>query len=276
MYFLSVAFVGATVLMIMFSQYWFVNSAPLGTRHFRASTRSPENEKFKASKSPIVKQLKDLDYKILSSGAENKTSGSEEVRPRREMEVYLPFPATTLASDILFQQPWVDNLKKIVSKFSPEEASQPIHIVTGNSAYQNVLLNWLIIAKVRTSPPVTKVVVLSLDKPLCDLLIEREFNCLHIEPKAVLRNYGNATPFSVILVMRLTAIRLLNYWGYAAANLDSDALVLKNLEPLYQKFNDSDMVAGQGIFPIDLGKMWGHTICGGTFMIRSTPNTGNV
>ena len=185
----------------------------------------------------------------------------------------LPFPKTTLSGNILLQQQWVSDLQKILSDISPE--SPPVHIVAGNYEYREVLLNWLISAKIQVNPPLTNIIVVSIDNPLCQLLNKRNITCLAVNWKNYLtHNLGPA--FRLILVLRLTVIRLLNYWGYDAANLDTDALILKNPEPLYQEFVDSDMVAGHGTYPFSLGKEWGSTICGGTFMIRSTHNSGNT
>ena len=211
----------------------------------------------------------------LGTIGEQKRSLNQKREEKTKGELkYLPFPMTTLPPSQLLKQSWVESLKQILSEI-PQEDSSPVHIVGGNSAYQDLVLNWLIVSQVRTTPPVRNVIVLSLDRPLCDLLNAREIACVHVAETAFLR-LELEEPFQMILVLRQTAIRLLNYWGYDAANLDADALVLKNLEPLYEKFSDYDMVAGRGTFPFLLGHKWGYTMCGGTFMIRSTPNTGMI
>ena len=108
---------------------------------------------------------------------------------------------------------------------------------------------------------------------LCQLLNKRNITCLAVNWKNYLtHNLGPA--FHLILVLWLTVIRLLNYWGYDAANLDADALILKNPESLHQKFIENDLLGSRGIYPFNLSWKWGATICGGVFMIRSTPNSG--
>ena len=114
-------------------------------------------------------------------------------------------------------------------------------------------MSWLITAKVRAIPPLTNIIVVSIDSLLCQLLNKRNVTFLTVNWKDYLTsNLGPA--FGLILVLRLTVIRLLNYWGYDAANLDTDALILKNPESLYQECSDSDMVAGRGTYPFILGK----------------------
>ena len=193
-----------------------------------------------------------------------------------EALITLPYPGAMLPTKQLLQQHWVDNLRQILSEI-PLESSSPLHSIVCNYKYREVLLNWLIVAKVRANPPVTNVIILSLDQALCDLLSKRDIPCLHISPKYVIRGklLVKLSPFHQVNVMRLTVIRFLNYWGYDVANYDADALILKNPKLLYQEFKDSDMVASRGRYPFELGSMWGDaTICTGMFMLRSTKNTG--
>ena len=185
----------------------------------------------------------------------------------------LPFPSSTIPAMKLLQQGWVDELRHILSEIPRE--SPPIHIVAGNYAYCELLLNWLIAAKVKVTPPLSNIIVLSIDKALYDLLNKRNITCLFADRKTYLSENIQQN-FRSILILRLTVIRLLNYWGYDTANIDADAIILKNPEPLYEEYKESDMVAGRGTYPSLLGRVWGATICGGTFMIRSTPNTGTA
>ena len=225
---------------------------------------------------PVNAQVYYEDQWLTFTGSdENSTAIKEGSKTHTAMSpvLSLPFPSNTIPAVKLLQQQWVADLQHILSEIPLE--SPPIHVVAGNYAYRDLLLNWLIMAKVKVTPPLSNVIVLSIDKALCDLLNKRNITCLFVDRKANLK--GNFRQnFRSILVLRLTVIRLLNYWGYDAANIDADALVLKNPEPLYEEYKESDMVAGRGTYPSPLGRVWGATICGGTVMIRSTPNTGTA
>ena len=225
---------------------------------------------------PVNAQLHYEDQQLKSTGSdENLTAtkeGSKEGSKTAESPVLtLPFPSNTIPVVKLLRQQWVDDLWHILSEIPLE--SPPIHVIAGNYAYRELLLNWLISAKVKVTPPLSNVIVLSIDKTLCDLLSKRNIRCLFVDRKAYLKGDIRQS-FRLILILRLTVIRLLNYWGYDAANIDADAIILKNPEPLYEEYKESDMVAGRGTYPFPLGRVWGATICGGTVMIRSTPNTG--
>ena len=70
-------------------------------------------------------------------------------------------------------------------------------------------------------------------------------------------------------------MRLVNHWGFDAANYDTDAIILKNPEPLYYKqYQDSDFIGSYGHSPLDIKQEWGIAICIGAMMIRSSNNTG--
>ena len=211
----------------------------------------------------------DLPLHLMTKSAVTLSKVKEE--PNEEGSLTLPFPKTTLSVKKILQQQWVGDLKEILAEISP--GSPPVHIIAGNYEYREVLLNWLISAKVRVNPPLRNIIVLSIDSPLCDLLNKRNITCVYAHWKEYLVK-ELPSPFAAILVLRITVIRLLNYWGYDAANIDTDALILKNPEPLYQKFNESDLLASRSRAPPALARKWGVTICAGVFMVRSTQNSG--
>ena len=71
-------------------------------------------------------------------------------------------------------------------------------------------------------------------------------------------------------------MRLVNYWGFDVANYDTDAIVLRNPEPLYyEQYRDSDFIGSYGHFPPDIKQEWGIAVCTGAVMIRSSICTGN-
>ena len=189
-----------------------------------------------------------------------------------EHPLTLPFPYATLPANELLQQQWVRDLQQTLLKL-PQKSS-PITLITCNNIFRDMLLNWLFAAKVRVSPPVANVVVLSIDQSLQQLLIKKEIPSVYINPDSFLTNHLHLRRSAIIFVIRLTVVRLLNYMGYDTASFDADAIILKNPEALYQECHDSDVVASFGNFPIEIKVKWGVTICGGMFMIRSTRNSG--
>ncbi|CAI8032076.1 hypothetical protein GBAR_LOCUS18165 [Geodia barretti] len=73
---------------------------------------------------------------------------------------------------------------------------------------------------------------------------------------------------------RLLVARLVSYWRYSFASYDTDALVLRNPQPLYERYRDVNVIAGASVhWPQWAGELWGFSMCLGAFMIRSSPET---
>ena len=60
----------------------------------------------------------DIDYMYMIQDFEGVT------------DITLPFPLTTLPTEVVLQQQWVEDLQKMLSEISPE--SPPVHIVAGS------------------------------------------------------------------------------------------------------------------------------------------------
>ena len=188
----------------------------------------------------------------------------------------LPFPSVTLPTKTLLRQKWVKDLQQTLLNFESAPSAAPIFTITCNYEYRDIFLNWLIAVKIRIDHPLARVIIFSLDRELWAFLKHHNISSILVEPKSfILKAKVLSQPFYQILIIRITALRLLNYWGYDAVNIDSDAIVLKNPEPLFSDYKDSDIVASNGRFPYNLGNKWGATICGGMFLIRSSTGTGN-
>lgn len=189
----------------------------------------------------------------------------------------LPVPFATLPTEELLQKSWVVKLQSILKKIPRGLA--PVSIVSADYKFRDVLLNWIVAAKTQASPPVTHVVVFSLDQELCELLNRRRIHCVYVSPSDFLTSKAIASltkhiVFSEVMVLRLTAMRLMNYWGFDVTNYDTDAIVLKSPESLYLRHVDSHLIGSYGHHPGELGRVWGTTVCCGQFMTRSSPYTG--
>lgn len=189
----------------------------------------------------------------------------------------LPVPSATLPPKELLQQQWINELQQILLKMP--QGLVPISVISADYKFREVLINWLIAAMTQAHPPLTHVIVFCLDQPLCELLKRRSINCIFVAPKDFLtqKAIGHLTKhvaFSEVMVLRLTAMRLMNHWGYDTANYDTDAIVLKSPESLYLRHSDSHLIGSYGHFPGELSRIWGTTVCCGHLMIKSSPQTG--
>ena len=193
----------------------------------------------------------------------------------------LPMPQLTLPIHNLIKQQWMKELKRFLHTILPHTSS-PISIASSDSKYKEMLLNWLISATIKVKPPLSHVLVLSLDQQLHRMLVERGLDSLYVNPSSLLSlevltqfQSRRHMAFRVVMVLRLTVMRLMNHWGYDTANYDIDAIMLHNPEKLYYtELSKSDLIGSQGKFPESVKNVFGITLCAGVFMIKSTPETG--
>lgn len=174
------------------------------------------------------------------------------------------------STEEILSNAWVTPLQQLLKKV---HSRNQVSIVFSNSNYLESLLNWLIVAKVRLSQPITNVLVICLDKYVFSVLSQRKIPSVYINPSTAV----NRTKLSfqqTIWMIRFVVFRLINYWGYDLVSYDSDAIIMKNPRELFEQHQSSDIVGSAGKFPHSVGKEWGFTVCLGVVMFRSTPRTG--
>ena len=232
-----------------------------------------------------TRQESQLEGKLVQNTNKN---ASEEEGPYLEValsasfDFNLPVPFATLPLGQLLQVQWMQELRHYLNAITPD--SGPVTIVSSDYSYREILLNWLISALVRVDRPLSNVLVLSLDSSLHTLLQGKGFACIHVPPEQLLRSIvinrlalTGHVAFTQVHILRLTVMRLINHWGFDVANYDTDAIILKNPEPLYYKqYQDSDFIGSYGHSPMDIKQEWGIAICIGAVMIRSSNNTGKT
>ena len=179
-------------------------------------------------------------------------------------KVYRPVKEIVTAS-------WMKPLLRILSSFEGKQVT----LVIANKAYQDVLLNWLISARVKCNPPIENIIVVCLDGDLYKLLQSRNIPSIVAQFGTVLStNYRFRRFFELIMMIRLAFMRLINRLGYDCAMYDIDAIILKNPQPLYDKYADVDIIGSRGELPRSLLRRWHVTICIGAVFIRSNTRTG--
>ena len=238
----------------------------------------------------VIKRTNSSHVQRVILRADNNSPGKEALlqvpaSPPGSLEIRQPFslpvPFATLPLDQILHTEWLQVLKYFLSTLKPD--SGPIAIVSSDYKYSEVLLNWLISALVQVDRPLSNVLVLSLDSSLHALLQGKGFACIHVPPEqllqpAVLQIITLTNHIATqVYILRLTVMRLINHWGFDIANYDTDAIILKNPEPLYyEQYRDSDFIGSYGHFPLDIKQEWGIAVCTGAVMIRSSIRTGNL
>ena len=78
------------------------------------------------------------------------------------------------------------------------------------------------------------------------------------------------------LMGRTLALRLINYWGYDVATYDSDAVILKNPQVLYDDRAQFNLIASASIWPPHISREWGFALCAGVLYIKASSATGRL
>ena len=206
--------------------------------------------------------------------------GKDELDSAVDLATRFPF-----RSDFCFPQPkvmrsleyisratWVTDLRYYLSAYN---YSREISLVTSNSKYTDVLLNWLIAATVKSRIPMESILVISLDATIHRLMLAKQFHSILVPPWTLIEKGVNfSQPFEEVMMTRLAVMRIVNHFGYDFVMYDSDAVILKDPQPLYDALPHEDIIGSVGKIPYDLAAAWGITICIGVVLVRSSPKTG--
>lgn len=167
---------------------------------------------------------------------------------------------------------WIEELKSILRSWRGEKR---LIMVTSNSAYKDVLLNWLLSAVLVARVSLDQILIVSLDEHIRLFMREKSLSSIYVPSSSLFPKSLNISPFSQIMMTRISVLRLLNHWKFDVIMIDTDALLLKNPWPLLEQFPDSDIVASMGRFPSELSTRWGTALCVGAILFRSSSQTGS-
>ena len=201
--------------------------------------------------------------------------------PNTEDEGKIPFLPNTLpyavnlrSTDALQQALWTTHLYQYLQSLN-KSISPQVNMVFGDSDHRELVLNWIIAAKVRLDPPLHNIMVLSLDQPLCDFLASKKVPvaCIAVPPESFLASPGPKS-WEQGVSCRFLVLRIINFWGYDVASYDCDAVLLRNLQPLYDSNPDVKLFAGSGTFPSTISNKWGFSLCSCVLLLGSHPSIG--
>ena len=214
---------------------------------------------------------------LSSTSVETTTQQNTSDVPKLDFPIksYLSFPLPLFTRSTVTQSNWVHSLQSYLSTLN----SKQISVVTANMEHELLVINWLISVFVVADKPLDNVLVLSLSKTLYDVLHKKSIPVIFVDPKTVINDYGSTiirTGFSQVHIVRLTFFRLVNHWGFDLVWYDSDAIVLKNPQPLFDKYPDAGLIGSEGKGPRSLASVWGRTICTGVLLMRSSRNMGMI
>ena len=196
---------------------------------------------------------------------------------------YLPRPnKTTLLLQEILSSSWVAQLHERL-KCLPVQRTKQVSIVFSDFGIE-VMLNWLIASQVRLLSPLRNLVVVCLDEDIFHILNSREIPSILVDSTLVLKPNSSAMVLkpgvpsgkdnSFVSTLKLVVCRLVNYFGYDVVSYDTDAIPLRNLQPVFEKYSRSDVIGSVGSHPQDLKRAWGFTMSMAVVFFRSSANMG--
>ena len=211
---------------------------------------------------------------MVETMVEDEDSNEEKIPSFPET---LPYPIDLKRIDQIQKALWVTHLYQFLRSLN-KSISPQFNMVFGDSDRKETVLNWIIAAHVRLDPPLHNIMVLSIDQPLCDFLASKKLpaTCIAVLPESFLNmsQYSYNHTYARGIRCRLVVLRLINFWGYDVASYDSDAILLRNPQPLYDSNPDMKLFSGSDIYPFPLSDLWGFTLCAGVLVLRNHPSTG--
>jgi hypothetical protein len=184
----------------------------------------------------------------------------------------MPYPKYTKSPEDLQRQEWVHRLHDYLLTLN-KSVSPQLSMVFGDYKHKVLFLNWMT-AAMKLKPPLHNILVMSLDDSLCEFARSKEFPVTCIEsPVENVLNIDNKEAWMSRMKVRLVVLRLINYWGYDVASYDTDAVLLKNPQVLYDERPNVHLFSAVAKYPPELGEVWGATLCAGTMLLRASPAT---
>ena len=169
---------------------------------------------------------------------------------------------------------WMKNIQHYLR--SLRQDTKQIYLLTSNYKYLDVLLNWLISAVVRSNVTIENILTISMDYSTHSTLQAKGFPSVLVTPSGIFTpNFNFSAPFERVMMLRLSLMRIISHFGFNVAMIDTDAIMLRNPEPLFDAQEGMDIVGSMGTIPKDLMDEWPMTICIGVVLIRSSEKTGS-
>ena len=179
----------------------------------------------------------------------------------------LPHPLAYLPLDCFKDSPWIEHLHGYLTSIRP---ARTVTVTVATESFLPNLLNWLISATLVADPPLKHIITVALDVSVHQLLTKRNIMSILVPDNSLLNDMFIGR-VQRIWLLRLAVVRILNHWGYHVQQLDADAIVLRNPQPLFDMYPQFDIVASKGMLPKSLLRSgWKFTMCMGVISFRSS------
>lgn len=190
-------------------------------------------------------------------------------------DFFFPQPRVMKELERIKKTSWMRNLHHYLC--SLEQDTKQIYLLTSNYEYLDVLLNWLISAVVRSNVTIGNILTISMDYSTHSTLQAKGFSSVLVTPSSLfISNINFSAPFERVMMLRLSLMRVISHFGFNVAMIDTDAIMLRDPQPLFDAQEGIGIVGSMGTIPKDLMAEWPMTICIGVVLVRSSERTGKI
>ena len=233
---------------------------------------------------PVVQQAETkskLFIPLQEGGKEEEEEVSLElpsVAPSLPDIYTLPFRNFLKSREELEKVEWLATLHNYLLTLN-KSVSPHLNVVNGDYKHRYVMENWIVAAVTKLNPPLHNVLVLSLDKQLCDYISSGnrtgslDVTCIVASVNSTFSSEVGEYWITGTMTRPVT-LSLINYWGYDVATYDSDAVLMKNPQELYEDHPNTHLISSASQWPGYLGNPWGFTLCTGAMLLRTSSAMG--
>ena len=197
----------------------------------------------------------------------------------------MPFCTVLMNRSSLLNTDWVMRLYNYLHTIDTS-VSPHVNMVFGDYDHRLLVLNWITAALFKIQPPLHNILVVSLEQTLCTYLLTNRnltITCLVVQVKEMFlsdylpTNVSTSTAHWMIqMKVRMPVLRLITHWGYDVTSYDSDAVLLRNPQVLYNDKQNFHVISSAGIYPPELSEVWGVALCAGAMLLRASPALGEA
>ena len=165
---------------------------------------------------------------------------------------------------------WVQDLYKITRLVGPQ-----ITLLMCNDRYLSVVINWLAYTSLRGFLTIKDTVILSRDNTTHQTFTHKGFQSVFVPRDSIIQPNFKIRNIVAGWITRSTVIHVLNSWNFNVLVIDGDAMILKDMRPLFEQFKTADIVASSDVYPFELHDVWKKpTLCMGVSLFKATKATG--
>ena len=188
-----------------------------------------------------------------------------------------PYPGLTFPPDKMLRLQWAVDFKAKLDAARLDK--QAVLLMIKFDQFPS-LINWLGHARRHAASLLKKLIVVSFDEQSHYTLLRKGIFSALVQVRDVVTSLSTSEDdcSRAEMIARFTLLRILSYWGYDVLHMDSDVIIMKDIQPILDHFNDTaDIITStleNKCAPADAYDTWKFCISLKFVLIRNTLGAG--